>query len=233
MILRMRLLLVEDDPKIAKFLEDGLSQNGYAVDWASDGEIAEDLLMIHRYDLLICDIMLPKVNGLTLVENFRKKDSKTPVLFLSAKRSVDDRVLGLQTGADDYLTKPFSLSELLARVQALLRRTGLLKNVTVDAPTQLTGGDITLDLLSREVHRDGKKIELQLKEFSLLEYFLRNQGRVLSKAQILERIWNYQFDPQTNVVDVLVFRLRNKIDRDYEKKHIQNIRAVGYVFQPH
>lgn len=228
----MRLLLVEDDSKIAKFLEDGLNQNGYAVDLASDGEVAQDLLDLNSYDLLICDVMLPKVDGLALVENFRKKDPKTPVLFLSAKRSVDDRVLGLQTGGDDYLTKPFSLSELLARVQALLRRTSALASPASTTPTTLSGGDITLDLISREVRRDGKKIELQLKEFSLLEYFLRNQGRVLSKAQILERIWNYQFDPQTNVVDVLVFRLRSKIDRDYERKHIQNIRGVGYVFQP-
>lgn len=228
----MRLLLVEDDQKIAAFLEDGLNQSGYAVDHAADGEAAQDLLGLNSYDLLICDVMLPKVDGLTIVESFRKRDQKTPVLFLSAKRSVDDRVLGLQSGADDYLTKPFSLSELLARVQALLRRSNLSSASPSTAPTLLSGGDITLDLISREVRRSGKKIDLQLKEFSLLEYFLRNQGRVLSKAQILERIWNYQFDPQTNVVDVLVFRLRAKIDRDSERKHIQNIRGVGYVFQP-
>jgi two-component system, OmpR family, response regulator len=228
----MRLLLVEDDPKIAKFLEDGLSQNGYAVDLASDGELALDLLNLNSYDLLICDVMLPKVDGLSIVKSFRKKDQKTPVIFLSARRSVDDRVLGLQTGGDDYLTKPFSLSELLARVQALLRRTSVLTNSAFTTPTTLTGGDISLDLISREVLRNGTKIELQTKEFSLLEYFLRNQGRVLSKAQILERIWNYQFDPQTNVVDVLVFRLRSKIDRNFARKHIQNIRGVGYVFQP-
>lgn len=228
----MRLLLVEDDKKIAKFLEDGLTQNGYAVDLASDGELGGDLLDLNSYDLVICDIMLPKVDGLTLIESFRKKDKKTPVLFLSAKRSVDDRVLGLQTGGDDYLTKPFSLSELLARAQALLRRTSALSNPESSGPTTLSGGEVVVDLVSREVKRSGKKIELQLKEFSLLEYFLRNQGRVLSKAQILERIWNYQFDPQTNVVDVLVFRLRSKIDKDFEKKHIQNVRGVGYVFQP-
>jgi two-component system OmpR family response regulator len=228
----MRLLLVEDDSKIAKFLENGLTQAAFAVDLATDGEMAQDLLGVNSYDLLICDIMLPKVDGLTLVEEFRKKDQNTPILFLSAKRSVDDRVLGLQTGADDYLTKPFSLTELLARVQALLRRVNSTSNPTTSStPTSLMGGGVVLDLISREVKRDGKKIELQLKEFSLLEYFLRNQGRVLTKSQILERIWNYQFDPLTNVVDVLVFRLRTKIDREFEKKLIQNMRGVGYVFQ--
>lgn len=228
----MRLLLVEDDSKIAKFLENGLTQAAFAVDLATDGEMAQDLLGVNSYDLLICDIMLPKIDGLTLVEDFRKKDQRTPILFLSAKRSVDDRVLGLQTGADDYLTKPFSLSELLARVTALLRRVNSTSNPAVSStPTALMGGGVVLDLISREVKRDGKKIELQLKEFSLLEYFLRNQGRVLTKSQILERIWNYQFDPQTNVVDVLVFRLRTKIDREFEKKLIQNMRGVGYVFQ--
>lgn len=228
----MRLLLVEDDPKIANFLNDGLKQSGYAVDLASDGEIAQGFLDTYIYDLLICDVMLPKIDGLTLVENFRRKDQKMPILFLSAKRSVDDRIIGLKTGGDDYLTKPFSLSELLARVQALLRRVSALTSNSLTSPTALSGGDISLDLVSREVRRGDDKIVLQLKEFSLLEYFLRNQGRVLSKAQILERIWNYQFDPQTNVVDVLVFRLRTKIDREHDRKHIQNIRGVGYVFQP-
>lgn len=229
----MRILLIEDDIKISKFLEDGLTQNGFAVDAAADGELASGLLVANSYDLLICDIMLPKVDGLTIVESFRKKDQKTPVIFLSAKRSVDDRILGLKTGGDDYLTKPFSLSELLARVQALLRRSQISVQATpATSATTLVGGDIEMDLLSREVKRDGKKIDLQLKEYNLLEYFLRNQGKILSKAQILERIWNYQFDPQTNVVDVLVFRLRTKIDKDFEKKHIQNMRGVGYVFEP-
>ncbi len=228
----MRLLLVEDDPKIATFLKSGLTQTGYAVDLATDGGIAQEFLEINTYDLIVSDIMLPKIDGLTLIEDFRKRDKITPVLFLSAKRSVDDRVLGLQLGADDYLTKPFSLSELLARVQALLRRTTVLNHPNTTNVSSLSVADVVLDLISREVKRSGKLIELQVKEFSLLEYFLRNPSRVLSKAQILERIWNYQFDPQTNVVDVLVFRLRNKIDRDFEKKLIQNIRGVGYIFQP-
>ncbi len=226
----MRVLLVEDDSKIAKFLDEGLTQAGYAVDVAHDGEEASDFLSTTSYDLLISDVMLPKRDGLSLIEEFRKKDLKTPVLFLSAKRSVDDRVKGLQTGADDYLTKPFSLSELLARVQALLRRSGLGSG-TNSTVTQLSIADLTLDLVRREVKRAGKKVDLQAKEFSLLEYFLRNQGRVLTKAQILERIWSYQFDPKTNVVDVLVFRLRSKVDKDFDRKLIQNIRGVGYVLQ--
>lgn len=228
----MRLLLVEDDIKIAKFLEDGLTQSGYVVDHANDGEFAKDLIALNSYDLVICDIMLPKVDGLTLIEDFRKGNQKTPVLFLSAKRSVDDRVIGLQTGADDYLTKPFSLSELLARVQALLRRSNTFNIQNTSGPSTLTCGDIEIDLIKREVVRGDTIIELQLKEFSLLEYFVRNQGRVLSKTQILDKIWNYQFDPQTNVVDVLVFRLRTKIDKDFDKKYIQTIRGVGYVFKP-
>lgn len=228
----MRILLIEDDSKISQFLKTGLTQNGYAVDTSPDGEFAQDLLNVHSYDLLICDVMLPKIDGLTIVENFRRNDQKTPVIFLSAKRTVDDRILGLQSGGDDYLTKPFSLSELLARVQALLRRS-TLSTIQPQSTTKLHGGEIEMDLLSREVTRKGKKIDLQVKEYNLLEYFLRNQGVVLSKSQILERIWNYQFDPQTNVVDVLVFRLRTKIDKDFEKKHIQNMRGIGYVFQPH
>lgn len=227
----MRILLVEDDTKVARFLAEGLVQSGYAVDIAEDGEIAMGFLNTKEHDLVICDIMLPKLDGMTLVETFRKEDPKTPILILSAKRSVEDRVRGLQIGADDYLTKPFSLSELLARVSALFRRSGLSTNPN-GIVTSLTAADMEMDLMTREVRRGSTKIELQFKEYSLLEYFLRNQGRVLTKSMILNQIWNYQFNPQTNVVDVLVFRLRNKIDRGFEKKLIQNIRGVGYVFQP-
>jgi two-component system OmpR family response regulator len=228
----MKLLLAEDDQKISKFLNDGLTQDGYFVDTAFDGEMAQNLLILNRYDLVICDIMLPKIDGLSVLETFRKVDQKTPVLILSAKRSVDDRVLGLQKGGDDYLTKPFSLAELIARVQALLRRTtALAAPPAVAASTLLKGGELTIDLLTREVKRDGRNIELQAKEFAMLEYFLRNQGHPLNKLQILEKIWNYKYDPQTNVVDVLVFRLRAKVDRDFEKKYIQSVRGVGYVFQ--
>lgn len=226
----VRFLLVEDDKTIAQFLDQGLKQAGYAVDLASDGEEGLDFLSTHTYDLLILDLMLPKVDGFGVMTELRRKGHRMPVLILSAKRSVDDRVRGLQQGGDDYLTKPFSFSELLARVQALLRRSN--PQASGSEPTKLILGGVSLDLLARAVTREEKSIELQAKEFSLLEYFMRNPGRVITKNQILERVWNYQFDPQTNVVDVLVFRLRSKLDKDFEKKTIQTVRGVGYVFQP-
>jgi two-component system OmpR family response regulator len=226
----MRILLIEDDAKIGKFITQGLAQAGYATDLAADGETAQAFMLGANYDLIISDLMLPVIDGLTLVERFRKRDRFTPILILSAKREVDDRVKGLQMGADDYLTKPFSLQELIARVQALLRR-NLLVAGDASPVTQLKVADVTLDLLSREVFRGSAKIELQQKEFALLELFLRSAGQVLSKNQILEKIWNYQFDPQTNVVDVLVFRLRSKLDTDPDRKLIHNIRGVGYVFK--
>lgn len=226
----MRVLLIEDDQKIGKFVMQGLMQAGYAVDLAEDGSVAQQLLLTTSYDLIVSDVMLPKIDGLTLIERFRKRDKITPVLFLSAKSSVDDRVKGLQIGADDYLSKPFSLQELVALVQALLRRNGFAGG-EASPVTQLSAADVTLDLLSRDVRRAGKKVELQQKEFALLELFLRSPGQVLSKNQILEKIWSYQFDPQTNVVDVLVFRLRSKIDKDPAKRLIHNIRGVGYVFK--
>lgn len=226
----MRILLVEDDKKISSFLEQGLKEWGYAVDCAFDGEEGMHFLQSYSYDLLILDVMLPKLDGLKAVERLRGQGHRMPVLMLSAKRSVDDRVKGLQVGGDDYLTKPFSFTELLARVQALLRRANSQESSA--HVTQLQSGDIIFDLLARKVTRAGQAIDLQAKELSLLEFFLKNPGRVLSKTQILENVWNHQFDPQTNVVDVLVFRLRAKIDKDFEKKVIQTIRGVGYVFQP-
>ena len=226
----MRLLLVEDDNKIAQFLDQGLKQAGYAVDLAGDGENALTFLASHTYDLLILDLMLPKLDGFGVLDQVRTRGHRMPVIILSAKRSVDDRVLGLQKGGDDYLNKPFSFTELLARVQALLRRSNPQPS-GVEA-TKLESGGISLNLISREVLRGNTPIELQAKEYSLLEYFMRNPGRVLTKNQILEHVWNYQFDPQTNVVDVLVFRLRSKLDKDFEKKTIQTVRGVGYVFQP-
>lgn len=226
----MRILLVEDDKKISKHLEQGLKESGYAVDCAFDGLEGHEFIQAYTYDLVIMDVMLPKLDGLLLVEKVRNQGLRMPVLLLSAKRSVDDRVKGLQMGGDDYLTKPFSFNELLARVQALLRRAS--PNIQPAQSTKLQSGDILFDLLARKVTRAGQPIDLQAKELSLLELFLRNPGRVLTKTQILENIWNYQFDPQTNVVDVLVFRLRAKVDRGFDKKVIQTIRGVGYVFQP-
>ena len=226
----MRLLLVEDDNKIGQYIKQGLTQSGFAVDWVCNGEDGLSFVSSYTYDVAILDLMLPKLDGLSVLEQWRRQGLKFPILILSAKQSVDDRVLGLQKGGDDYLTKPFSFSELLARVQALLRRT---QPQTQAADTmKIVSGGVTLDLLSRAVMREGQSIDMQAKEFSLLEFFMRNPGRVLTKTQLLERVWNYQFDPQTNVVDVLVFRLRAKIDRGFDKKLIQTIRGVGYVFQP-
>ena len=222
----MRVLVVEDDKKIASFVTNGLKQAGYAVDHAPDGEDGLHLALHESYDAAVIDIMLPKLDGLSLIEELRRSGANTPVLILSARRTVDDRVKGLQTGGDDYLTKPFAFSELLARVQALIRRA----NGTAEA-TSLTYGGLSMDMLKREVSREDKKIALQPREFSLLEYLMRNAERVLSKTLILEHVYDYNFDPQTNVVDVLVCRLRNKIDRDHGRKLIHTIRGVGYVIK--
>jgi DNA-binding response OmpR family regulator len=222
----MRILVVEDDKKIASFLLKGLKQAGFAVDHAGDGDEGLALALATPYDAAVVDIMLPRRDGLSLVQELRGRKIHTPVLILSAKASVDDRVRGLQSGGDDYLVKPFSFSELLARLQALIRRA-----TRETEPTTLTVGDLSLNLLTREVTRAGRRIELQAREFSLLEYLMRNAGRVVSKTLLLEHVWDYSFDPQTNVVDVVVCRLRNKVDRDFEPKLIQTLRGVGYVLK--
>jgi two-component system OmpR family response regulator len=221
----MRILVVEDDKKIASFVVNGLKQNGYAVDHCGDGEEGLIRAQAAPYDASIVDLMLPKLDGLSLVRQLRAKGSQMPVLILSAKATVDDRVQGLQAGGDDYLTKPFAFSELLARVQALIRRSS-----QAPEPTRLAIGDLTLDLLTREVRRGGEKIELQPREFALLEYLMRHPNRAVTKTMILEHIFDYSFDPQTNVVDVLVHRLRSKLDK--EKSVIHTIRGVGYVLRP-
>jgi|ERR1035437_3914071 two-component system OmpR family response regulator len=222
----MRVLVVEDDAKIASFVVRGLKQAGYAVDHAPDGETGLALATSTDYDAAIVDIMLPKLDGLSLVRRLRAARRPIPVLFLSAKSSVDDRVRGLQSGGDDYLTKPFAFSELLARVQALIRR-------ATQSPeaTRLTAGDVTLDLVTREVIRAGERVELQPREFSLLAFLLRHAGRPVSKTMILEHVWDYSFDPQTNVVDVVVSRLRAKLDP--ERARLETVRGVGYIFRPH
>jgi len=222
----MRVLVVEDDKKIAAFISKGLKEAGFAVDTVDDGEDALHAGLNNHYDAAVVDLMLPKLDGLSVIERWRSQKVKTPVLILSAKRSVDDRVKGLQAGGDDYVTKPFAFSELLARVQALIRR-----STQTSEPTTLSFADLTLDLLKREVRRGDTVIELQAREFSLLEYLLRNAGRVVSKTMILERVWDYAFDPSTNVVDVLVCRLRNKIDRDFEPKLLHTLRGAGYVLK--
>ncbi len=221
----MRILVVEDDKKIASFIVNGLKQSGFAVDHSADGEQGLIMAQSIAYDAAVVDIMLPKLDGLSLIQQLRAKGTRIPVLILSAKASVDDRVKGLQAGGDDYLTKPFAFSELLARIQALIRRA-----TQTTEPTRLVVGDLSVDLLTREVQRADEKLELQPREFALLEYLMRNANRTVTKTMILEHIFDYSFDPQTNVVDVLVHRLRSKMDKDHAMLH--TIRGVGYVLRP-
>lgn len=222
----MRLLLIEDDLKIASFIIGGFRQEGFAVDHASDGEEGLQLALNTNYDAAVIDIMLPGMDGLIVLEELRKQAINTPVLVLSAKRSLGDRIKGIETGADDYLVKPFAFSELLVRVQALIRRSSI-----GEEGSALSYSDVSIDLIKREVLRAGQKIELQPREFALLVLLVRNAERTITKTMILEHIWEFQFDPQTNVVDVLMCRLRNKIEKGYEKKFIRTIRGIGYVFQ--
>lgn len=222
----MRILLIEDDKKISGFIEKGLREAGFAVDACYNGADGLNLGLQGTHDAAVVDIMLPEMDGLQVIEEMRKEGVNTPVLILSAKQSVDDRIHGLQRGGDDYMIKPFSFSELLVRIQALIRRDQ--KNAQ---PTMLTAGELQMDLLKHEVTRAGEKIELPAKEFALLELMMRNSGAVISKTTILERVYDYNFDPQTNVVDVLVCRLRNKVDKDFDKKMIQTVRGMGYVLR--
>jgi two-component system, OmpR family, response regulator len=223
---QMRILVVEDDSKIASFIVKGLKQSGFIVDHAADGEAGLLRARTQSYDALVLDLMLPKLDGLSVLRRLREEGIRAPVIILSARASVDDRILGLQAGGDDYLTKPFAFSELLARLQALIRRA-----TQTAEPTKLSVGDLSMDLLTREVRRGGRVIELPAKEFALLEYLMRQPGRVLTKTLILERIYDYNFDPQTNVVDVLIHRLRAKVDKDFPVKLIHTIRGVGYVLK--
>jgi two-component system OmpR family response regulator len=226
MLCGMRLLVVEDDATIASFVAKGLQEAGHAVDVASDGDRGLQLALHEPYDAAVLDLMLPGRDGLSLIEELRRRRVNVPVLILSARHSVDDRVKGLQAGGDDYLTKPFAFSELLARVQALIRR-----SKGSHEPARLSVGDLSLDLASRRVERGGRVLDLRPREFALLEYLMRNAGRVVSKTMIMEHVWNYSFDPRTNVVDVLVFRLRERVDRDFETKLIHTVRGVGYVLK--
>ncbi len=222
----MRLLIVEDDLKIASFVRKGFKAEGFAVDHASDGISGLDLALNEAYDAAIVDIMLPGLDGLTLIGRMRQESVQTPVIILSAKGAIDDRVKGLQMGGDDYLGKPFAFSELLARVQALIRRAS-----GAAEPTRLSYAGLSIDMLTREVRRDGTKIDLQPLEYSLLEYLMRNAGRVVSKTMIMEHVWDYHFDPQTNVVEARICRLREKVDKDFGQKLIHTVRGVGYVLR--
>ncbi len=223
----MRLLVIEDDEKIGAFIARGLEQEGHHVDWVKTGTEGLARGRSNEYDAAIVDRMLPGRDGMDVVRDLRADRVTIPVIILSAKSAVEDRVAGLEAGADDYLTKPFSFAELVARLQALSRRASAIAPLAA----QLTYADLTLDLFKRRATRNGETIDLQAKEFALLEYFLRNPERVLSKTMILERVWDYAFDPQTNVVDVLVSRLRSRIDRGYDVKLIHTIRGVGYVLR--
>ena len=227
----MRVLIVEDDPKIAGLIGDGLRQEGHQVQAAADGETG---LWLARqgsaaFDALVLDVMLPRLDGFAVLEALRQQGVTLPVLMLSARASVDDRVRGLRAGADDYLVKPFAFDELAARLLALSRRSP--SGAGTAEPTCLTLANLTLDRLARSVRRDATPIDLQPREFALLEYFLCNVGRALTKTMILEHVWHWSFDPQTNVVDVLVFRLRNKIDRGHQPNLIHTLRGIGYVLR--
>jgi two-component system, OmpR family, response regulator len=222
----MRILIVEDDSTIAHFIEKGLQQEGFAIDRVDNGIDGLHMVLTEPYDAAILDIMLPGLDGLALLEKMRSSGVTTPVIILSAKRSLDDRIKGLQSGGDDYLTKPFAFSELVARLHALIRRsTGTAE------PTTLAAADLKIDLLTRAVTRGEAAIDLQPKEYALLEYLMRNKGRVVTKTMIIEHVWNYNFDPETNVVEARICRLRDKIDKGYEPKLIQTIRGAGYVLK--
>lgn len=221
----MRILIVEDEKKVAAFIKKGLEEETYAVDVAYDGEDGLHMGLENQYDLIILDLMLPVINGLEVLSRLRENKVDTPILLLTAKDSVEDKVTGLNTGADDYLTKPFAFSELLARIRVLLRR-GKAETKTV---LQIKG--LTLDLVSHKVKRNEEEIELTGKEYSLLEYFMRNQGKVLTRTMIAEHVWDYNFDTFTNVIDVYVNHLRKKIDKGYPEKLLHTLRGVGYIMK--
>lgn len=222
----MKILIIEDDKDIISFVSNGLKEAGYVVDTALDGDDGYMKLSTIDYDAAVVDIMLPGMDGLTVIENIRSKNINIPIIILSAKREVDDRIIGFQKGGDDYLVKPFSFAELLVRIQALIRRSSKEQNIM-----SLECNDLSMNLISHTVSRGSKSIDLQPKEFALLEYLMRNKERVLSKTLIMENIWDYSFDPQTNIVDVVVSRLRSKIDKDFNKKLLHTVRGVGYVLK--
>jgi len=221
----MRLLVVEDEKKVASFVRKGLEEEGYAVDVAADGESGLELALDQVHDLIILDIHLPRMNGLRVLQELRRKKVKTPVLLLTVRATIEDKVLGLDAGADDYLTKPFAFQELVARVRALLRRRAEAE------PPVLQIADLVLDPARRTVFRGGEKIELTAKEYTLLDYLMRNPGRVLTRTLIAEHVWDYDFDTSTNVIDVYVNYLRKKIDAGREPKLIHTVRGVGYMLK--
>ena len=220
----MHILLVEDDRQTANFLQKGLTETGYVVDWADNGEDGLHLADNSQYDALIVDRMLPKRDGLSLIQSLRSQGNQTPVLILSALGEVDNRVEGLRAGGDDYLVKPYAFSELLARLQALMRRAQPTQEQTI-----LKLRDLEMDLLKRRVTRAGTVINLQPREFVLLEYLMRHAGQAVTRTMLLEKVWDYHFDPQTNVIDVHISRLRSKIDKDFDVPLLHTVRGAGYL----
>ncbi len=227
----MKILLIEDDEKIASFLEKGFREAGFVVDLAIHGKTGLDWALSRQYDAAVVDLMLPGVDGLRIIETMRSNEVRTPVIILSARTSVDDRIVGLQTGGDDYMIKPFSFSELMARVQALVRRASGHADAKTSESGPLQFEDLDLDPWKHEVRRNNETIPLHMREFALLELLMRNPGRVVTKTSILENVYDYNFDPQTNVVDVLVHRLRKKIDEGSDCKLIHTVRGIGYVLK--
>jgi len=221
----MKILVVEDEKKVASFLKKGLEQEYYTVDVTHDGKAGLDLSLTENYDLIILDIMLPLLDGITLLREIRNAKLDVPVLMLTAKDSTEDKVQGLDSGADDYLAKPFALEELLARVRALIRRKDKVKNLL------LTADDLTLDTQTHKVKRGDNEINLTPKEYAILEYLLRNKNHVISRMKLTEHVYEYQFDPDTNVIDVYINKLRNKIDKDYDRLLLHTIRGIGYMIK--
>jgi heavy metal response regulator len=221
----MRILVIEDEDKVADFIKRGLKEEGYAVDVASDGEEGYYQATTNFYDLILLDLMLPKLDGLSLCRKLRQEDNHTPIIMLTAKDSIKDKVKGLDSGADDYLAKPFSFEELLARIRVILRKGKSLQ------PTKLQVGDLVLDLLSHKAWRGAEEIALTTKEYALLEYLMRNAGSIITRTMISEHVWDINFDTFTNVIDVYVNYLRNKIDKGRKKKLIHTIRGRGYVLK--
>ncbi len=222
----MRVLIIEDDRETASFLKKSLKESGHVVELAADGETGLEIGRNDNFDVLIVDRMLPKLDGLSVISTLRKEGNQTPALILSALGEVDDRVKGLRSGGDDYLTKPYAYSELLARIEALARRSS-----PEETETSFSVGDLVLDRLSHKVQRGDKPIVLQPREFRLLEYLMKNAGQVVTRTMLLENVWDYHFDPQTNVIDVHVSRLRSKIDKNYEVPLLHTVRGAGYVIR--
>lgn len=224
----MRALLIEDDHEVSTYIGKGLKEQGFSVDAALDGKEGLGLASTENYDVMIIDRMLPKLDGLSILKSVRAAGNNTPVIVLSALGEVDDRVKGLKAGGDDYLVKPFAFSELIARIEAMIRRAETSSDATV---TELSVGDLKMDLLSRRVTRAGQKVDLQSREFKLLEYLVKHQGQVVTRTMLLENVWNYHFDPQTNVIDVHISRLRSKIDKDFDPPLIRTVRGAGYIIE--